>query len=108
MLKNFQEDDEVEFTNEEYENAIYNKNQLEVITRGLSLDVDQDMLFRFFKNNGVKIIQIHLLRDDRGNSQGLAFILTLNSEEKAKALGMSQQFTLQNRTVIIEQPKPRR
>lgn len=40
MLKNFQEDDEVEFTNEEYENAIYNKNQLEVITRGLSLDVD--------------------------------------------------------------------
>jgi len=39
MLSHFAEDD-VEFTSEEYENAMHNKDQLEVIMKGFDRSID--------------------------------------------------------------------
>jgi RNA recognition motif-containing protein len=77
MISNFA-DEEIEFTAEEYENAVFNRQNLEVVVRGLSYSVDEDMLFKFFRNSNIKIVQVKLLRDDMGSSRGLAFVLCLN------------------------------
>jgi RNA recognition motif-containing protein len=68
--------------------------ELEVFVRGLSPEVDEDVLMRFFRNNGVKAIRAKLPRDPNGASLCYAFVLTLNQTEKQKALAISNQFTL--------------
>lgn len=77
MLKNFSEN-EIDFTTEEYENAIHHQKEWQVYVRGLGNDVDEDMLVRLFKNNEVKVIQVKMPRDQQGISQGYAFLLCLN------------------------------
>lgn len=53
----------MDFNAEEYEEAIYNKKNLEVVVRGFGSNVDEDVLFKYFKNNGLRIVQINLLRN---------------------------------------------
>lgn len=62
-LKNFEEDDEMNFTADEYEDAIRNKRQWEVVVRGLGNNTTDDSLFKFFKNNGIRIVQVNLLKN---------------------------------------------
>jgi RNA recognition motif-containing protein len=73
--------------------------------RGLTEDVDEEMLVHFFRNNGVKAIRAKMPRDPNGNPLCYAFVLTLNDLEKQKALALSRRLTLQNSLVYIEESR---
>ena len=60
------------------------------------------MLFKYFKNNGIRIVQINLLKNEMG-ATGTAFVLCLNLDEKNKAIELGRKgATLENRAIVIE------
>jgi RNA recognition motif-containing protein len=78
------------FTAEEYEDAIRNKREWEVVVRGLGTNTTDDSLFKFFKNNGIRIVQVNLLKNEQG-ATGIAFVLCINIEEKHKAIELGKR-----------------
>lgn len=86
---------------------MHNRNQYEVVVKGFDREIDEDILFRFFKTHAVKVVQIKMLRDDRGVNKGIAFVLCLNPGEKEKALSLSGLVTLENRSISIDLPNRR-
>ena len=73
--------------------------------RGLSEEVNEDTLVRFFRNNGVKALRAKIPRNEFGRSQNYAFVLLLNDAEKKKAIAMSNQVTLESRTLSIDESR---
>jgi RNA recognition motif-containing protein len=67
--------------------------------------VNEDTLVRFFRNNGVKALRAKIPRNEYGRSQNYAFVLLLNDGEKGKALAMSNQVTLENRVLSIDESR---
>ena len=57
--------------------------------RGLQSNVDEIMIMKFFKNNNVRIINVHMPKDENGNHKGIGFVLCIDNQEKEKALLMS-------------------
>jgi hypothetical protein len=67
--------------------------------------VNEDTLVRFFRNNGVKALRAKIPRNEYGRGQNYAFVLLLNDGEKGKALAMSNQVTLENRVLSIDESR---
>lgn len=80
---------------------------MEVVVKGFGREVEEDIIFKLFKSNSVKIVQVHMLRDDRGCNKGLAFVLCLNAKERESALEFNSKLTLEGRLLAIEIPKKR-
>ena len=91
------------YTPEQYEYATRNAKKLELVVRKLNYSSQESTILSFFRNNGVVILQVKLVRDNEGNSKGAAFILPINEEEKSKALQLTCT-TLDGRDVEIEEP----
>lgn len=67
--------------------------------------MNEDTLVRFFRNNGVKALRAKIPRNEYGRGQNYAFVLLLNDGEKGKALAMSNQVTLENRVLSIDESR---
>ena len=63
ILGNFITNEKIDFTIEEYENAQYNKGKLELVVGNIPGNVTENVLIKYFKNNGVKIIQVHFVKN---------------------------------------------
>lgn len=52
------------------------------------------MIFKLLRTHNIKIVQIQMLRDERGCSRGLAFVLCLDNKQREAALELNNQVTL--------------
>lgn len=77
-----------------------------MIIRGLGSSSNEDTIFKYFKANNIRIVQIKLLENEMGNATGIGFVLCVNLEEKRKALDLGRMgASIDNKSVYIEEPR---
>lgn len=66
--------------------ALRNKRDWEVFVGSLPANADEKELKEYFKSKKVKVANIRILRDDKGESKCVGFALCLNEESVERAL----------------------
>lgn len=78
------EDDDVNESDKR--EAIRRKRDLEIFVGGLPYNADETEVKTFFKDKGVSSVSCRLLRNESGESKGIAFVLCLDDRAVKKAL----------------------
>lgn len=53
--------------------AMDNKNELEIFIGGVPYEMDENSIRKFFKEKGVNLFLVRLLKDQKGFSKGIGF-----------------------------------
>lgn len=81
-------DENEDFDDREVRNAMRNKREFEIFIGSLPNNADERELASFFKSKRVKITNIRVLRNDKGESKCVGFGLCLDRDSVKRALSL--------------------
>ena len=69
--------------------AMENKRELEIFIGGVPYEIEEPVLRDFFREKGVNLFLVRLLKDEKGFSKGIGFGLCENHEHFEKAIALN-------------------
>ena len=78
-----------------------NKHELEIFIGGVPYEMEEHTLRTFFKEKGVSLFLVRILKDEKGFSKGIGFALCENKENFEKAIQLNGS-RFMDRTIRIK------
>ena len=87
--------------------AMDNKHELEIFIGSIPYEIEESVLKTFFKENGVNLFLVRILKDEKGFSKGIGFGICENHDhfEKAMKLNGSRFMDRSIRVKLADQRK---